>query len=65
MDIKELRTKSPEELHRLLQEFHAKKQTQRLQVMGRQSKQTAELGRLKRLIARVETLLSASTRQSS
>lgn len=65
MDIKELRTKSPEELRRLLQEFHAKKHAHQLKLAGRQSTQTSELGSLKRVIARIETLLVASTRQSS
>lgn len=65
MDIKELRTKSPEELRRLLQEFHAKKHEHALKLAGQQSKQTSELGNLKRTIARIETVLSAATRQSS
>lgn len=65
MDIKELKTKSPEELRRLLQEFHAKKQAHLLKLAGRQSTQTAQIGEFKRIIAQIETLLIASTRQSS
>jgi ribosomal protein L29 len=63
MDLKELRSKSPEELRRLLQEFHAKMQAHRLKLAARQSTQTSELGQLKRAIARIETLLTASPRQ--
>lgn len=65
MDIKELRTKSPEELRRLLQEFHAKRQSLLLKLAGRQSKQTSQIGEFRHMIARIETLLVASTRQSS
>lgn len=64
MDLKELRAKSPEELRRLLQELHTKKHAHRQQLAARQSTQTANLGHLKRTIAQIETLLTASSRQS-
>ena len=62
MNLKEMRTKSAEDLNKELLELRRAQFGLRMQQATQQLTNTSELGKMKRNIARVKTMLSEKTR---
>jgi large subunit ribosomal protein L29 len=62
MKIKELRTKSPQELQNLLKELREKLRDLRFQIASKKLKKVREIRIVKKTIARVLTLLNQNTK---
>ena len=58
MNTKEMRAKSPEELNKELLDLRRAQFSMRLQVATQQMSKTTELGRVKREIAQIKTILT-------
>ena len=58
MNTKEMRTKSPEELNKELLDLRRAQFSMRMQVATQQMSKTTELGRVKREIAQIKTILT-------
>lgn len=58
MNAKEMRTKSPEELNKELLDLRRAQFSMRMQVATQQMSKTTELGRVKREIAQIKTILT-------
>ena len=57
MNTKEMRAKSPEELNKELLELRKAQFSMRMQVATQQMTKTTELGRVKREVAQIKTIL--------
>ena len=62
MNLKEMRTKSAEDLNKELLELRRAQFGLRMQQATQQLSNTSELGKMKRNIARVKTMLSEKSR---
>jgi large subunit ribosomal protein L29 len=62
MNTKEMRAKSPEELNKELIELRKAQFSLRMQVATQQLTKTTELGRVKREIAQIKTVLTEKAR---
>lgn len=62
MNTKEMRAKSPEELNKEILELRKAQFSLRMQVATQQLTKTTELGRVKREIAQIKTILTEKTR---
>lgn len=62
MNTKEMRAKSPEELNKELLELRKAQFSLRMQVATQQLTKTTELGRVKREIAQLKTILTQKAR---
>ena len=62
MNTKEMRAKSPEELNKELLELRKAQFSLRMQVATQQLTKTTELGRVKREIAQLKTVLTQKAR---
>ena len=62
MNTKEMRAKSPEELNKELLELRKAQFSLRMQVATQQLTKTTELGRVKREIAQLKTVLTQKER---
>lgn len=62
MNLKELRTKSPDELNKEILELRKAQFGLRMQQATQQLSNTSEIGKVKRNIARVKTILSEKGR---
>lgn len=60
MTMKELRDRTPAELHKLLNEYRTELASTAIKVSGNQEKHVHKLSELKRSIARVLTVLNQS-----
>ncbi|MFN5541178.1 MAG: 50S ribosomal protein L29 [Betaproteobacteria bacterium] len=58
MNTKEMRAKSPEELNKELLDLRRAQFSMRMQVATQQMSKTTELGRVKREIAQIKTILT-------
>jgi len=58
MNTKEMRAKSPEELNKELLDLRRAQFSMRMQVATQQMTKTTELGRVKREIAQIKTILT-------
>ncbi|MBC7621934.1 MAG: 50S ribosomal protein L29 [Aeromicrobium sp.] len=58
MNTKEMRAKSPEELNKELLDLRRAQFSMRMQVATQQMSKTTELGRAKREIAQIKTILT-------
>ncbi len=58
MNTKEMRAKSPEDLNKELLELRRAQFSMRMQVATQQMTKTTELGRVKREIAQIKTILT-------
>ncbi len=62
MNTKEMRAKSPEELNKELLELRRAQFTLRMQVATQQLTKITEIGRVKREIAQIKTILTEKAR---
>jgi large subunit ribosomal protein L29 len=62
MNLKEMRTKSPEDLNKELLELRRAQFGMRMQQATQQLTNTSELAKMKRNIARVKTILNEKSR---
>lgn len=62
MNTKEMRAKSPEELNKELLDLRKAQFSLRMQVATQQLTKTTELGRVKREIAQIKTILTEKAR---
>lgn len=62
MNTKEMRAKSPEDLNKELLELRKAQFSLRMQVATQQLSKTTELGRVKREIAQIKTILTEKSR---
>jgi len=62
MNTKEMRAKSPEDLNKELLELRKAQFSLRMQVATQQLTKTTELGRVKREIAQIKTILTEKAR---
>jgi large subunit ribosomal protein L29 len=62
MNTKEMRAKSPEDLNKELLELRKAQFSMRMQVATQQLTKTTELGRVKREIAQIKTILTEKAR---
>lgn len=62
MNTKEMRAKSPEELNKEILELRKAQFSLRMQVATQQLTKTTELGRVKREIAQIKTILTEKAR---
>lgn len=62
MNTKEMRAKSPEDLNKELLELRRAQFSMRMQVATQQLSKTTELGRVKREIAQIKTILTEKSR---
>lgn len=62
MNTKEMRAKSPEDLNKELLELRKVQFSLRMQVATQQLTKTTELGRVKREIAQIKTILTEKAR---
>ncbi len=62
MNTKEMRAKSPDDLNKELLELRKSQFSLRMQVATQQLTKTTELGRVKREIAQIKTILTEKTR---
>ena len=62
MNTKEMRAKSPEDLNKELLELRKAQFSLRMQVATQQLTKTTELGRVKREIAQIKTILTQKAR---
>jgi large subunit ribosomal protein L29 len=62
MNTKEMRAKSPEELNKELLELRKAQFSMRMQVATQQMTKTTELGRVKREVAQIKTILTEKAR---
>jgi large subunit ribosomal protein L29 len=62
MNTKEMRAKSPEELNKELLELRRAQFSMRMQVATQQMSKTTELGRVKREVAQIKTILTEKAR---
>jgi large subunit ribosomal protein L29 len=62
MNVKEMRAKSPEELNKELLDLRRAQFSLRMQVATQQLTKTTELGRVKREIAQLKTVLTEKAR---
>ena len=62
MNTKEMRAKSPEDLNKELLELRKAQFSLRMQVATQQLTKTTELGRVKREIAQIKTILTEKSR---
>jgi large subunit ribosomal protein L29 len=62
MNTKEMRAKSPEDLNKELLELRRAQFSMRMQVATQQLTKTTELGRVKREIAQIKTILTEKSR---
>ena len=62
MNTKEMRAKSPEDLNKELLELRKAQFSLRMQVATQQLTKTTELGRVKREIAQIKTILTEKVR---
>jgi large subunit ribosomal protein L29 len=62
MNTKEMRAKSPEDLNKELLELRKAQFSLRMQVATQQLTKTTELGRVKREIAQIKTILNEKSR---
>ena len=62
MNTKEMRAKSPEDLNKELLELRKAQFSLRMQVATQQLSKTTELGRVKREIAQLKTILNEKAR---
>jgi large subunit ribosomal protein L29 len=62
MNTKEMRAKSPEDLNKELLELRKAQFSLRMQVATQQLTKTTEMGRVKREIAQIKTILTEKTR---
>ncbi len=62
MNTKEMRAKSPEELNKEILELRKAQFSLRMQIATQQLTKTSELGRLKREIAQIKTILTEKAR---
>ncbi|MCE2990603.1 MAG: 50S ribosomal protein L29 [Burkholderiales bacterium] len=62
MNVKEMRAKSPEDLNKELLELRKAQFSLRMQVATQQLSKTTELGRVKREIAQLKTILNEKAR---
>ncbi len=58
MNTKEMRAKSPEELNKELLDLRRAQFSMRMQVATQQMTKTTELGRVKREVAQIKTILT-------
>ena len=58
MNTKEMRAKSPEELNKELLDLRRAQFSMRMQVATQQMSKTTELGRVKREVAQIKTILT-------
>jgi large subunit ribosomal protein L29 len=62
MNTKEMRAKSPEDLNKELLELRRAQFSMRMQIATQQLTKTTELGRVKREIAQIKTILTEKSR---
>jgi large subunit ribosomal protein L29 len=62
MNTKEMRAKSPEELNKELLDLRKAQFSMRMQVATQQMTKTTELGRVKREVAQIKTILTEKAR---
>jgi large subunit ribosomal protein L29 len=62
MNTKEMRAKSPEELNKELLDLRRAQFSMRMQVATQQMSKTTELGRVKREIAQIKTILTEKSK---
>lgn len=62
MNVKEMRAKSPEDLNKELLELRKAQFSLRMQVATQQLTKTTELGRVKREVAQIKTILNEKAR---
>jgi large subunit ribosomal protein L29 len=62
MNTKEMRAKSPEDLNKELLDLRKAQFSMRMQVATQQLSKTTELGRVKREIAQIKTILTEKSR---
>ena len=62
MNTKEMRAKSPEDLNKELLDLRKAQFSLRMQVATQQLSKTTELGRVKREIAQIKTILTEKSR---
>ena len=62
MNTKEMRAKSPDDLNKELLELRKAQFSMRMQVATQQLTKTTELGRVKREIAQIKTILTEKAR---
>lgn len=62
MNTKEMRAKSPEDLNKELLELRKAQFSLRMQIATQQLTKTTELGRVKREIAQIKTILTEKAR---
>jgi large subunit ribosomal protein L29 len=62
MNTKEMRAKSPEELNKELLDLRKAQFSMRMQVATQQMSKTTELGRVKREVAQIKTILTEKAR---
>jgi large subunit ribosomal protein L29 len=62
MNTKDMRTKSPDDLNKELLELRKAQFSLRMQVATQQLTKTTELGRVKREIAQIKTILTEKAR---
>jgi large subunit ribosomal protein L29 len=62
MNVKEMRAKSPEDLNKELLDLRKAQFSLRMQVATQQLSKTTELGRVKREVAQIKTILTEKAR---